>query len=131
MRRQVGRLVSETTEVDDLADTRSLGLARRRRRRDAIPLVEVSRAERMDEVVHDIDALEGTTERLAVRDVGRDTAYAVRRRRRTPGDGDDIVPLGQQRHQGAADHTGGAEHGDLHRAASVRRRAKYRRPRAT
>jgi hypothetical protein len=58
VRRKVGRLVSEATEVDDLADTRSLGLARRGGRGDAVTLAEVGRVERVDEVVHDVHALE-------------------------------------------------------------------------
>ena len=70
--REVGLVLAEPAEIDDLRDARPLGLGGDVLGRSAIELGEVARAERVDEVVGDVDALERAADRAG--DVGGERA---------------------------------------------------------
>ena len=108
MCREVGCVIAEPAEIDDLGDARSLGLGHDVLGHPAIELEKAARAERVDEVIGDVDALERPTRRFAVGEVGGDAADsgkpgAVARR-----DCDDLTPLRERRNQRAADEPGGS-----------------------
>ncbi len=77
MRREVGSVVAESAQVDDLGDARPLGFTRDGGGRPTVELGEVRRAERMDEVVDDVDTLERAANRRRVRRVGGDGPHTV------------------------------------------------------
>ena len=77
VRREVAAIVSEPAQVHDLAYTRSLGLAGDDRSASAVELREVGGAERVDEVVDDVDSLEHVPDRVRVRDVRLLTAHTA------------------------------------------------------
>ena len=112
MRGRVGIVGAEAAEVDDLPHPCIRRLARDHRRRRAILLLEVARAEGVDEVVDDVRTFEGRPDAVAGRRVGDQPAGAglVTRGARNPGE----VMLGQQRHERSADDAGGAEDSDVH-----------------
>jgi hypothetical protein len=72
--REVRRVIAESTEIDDLGDARSLRLGHDVLGHPPIELGEVARAERVDEVIGDVDALERAARRSAVGEVGGDRA---------------------------------------------------------
>ena len=72
--REVGRVIAEPAEIDDLGDARPLGLGRDVLGHPPIELGEVARAERVDEVIGDVDALERAARRFAVGQVRGDRA---------------------------------------------------------
>ena len=112
MRRRVGVVGAEPAEVDDLPHACVRRLARDRLRRRAILLLEVARAERVDEVVDDVRTFEGRGDAVAACRVGDQPAGArlVTRGARDRGQ----LVLGQQRHERPADDAGCAEDGDVH-----------------
>jgi hypothetical protein len=63
MRRQIGRVVAEAAEIDELAHPRSFRLVCDGSRRCAIPLLEVLSPQRVHEVVGDLDAVQRPTDR--------------------------------------------------------------------
>jgi hypothetical protein len=85
MRGELGFLVPEPTEVDELAHTRTLGLARHRLGRPGVAVLEVGLAERMDEVVDDLSSVEDGADASGVEDVSlrpRDASLARSSRHR-------------------------------------------------
>ncbi len=56
--RRLRRLVTETAEVDELAEARSLSLRRHGLGRKAVSLLEVAAGQRVNEVIGEIDVFE-------------------------------------------------------------------------
>jgi hypothetical protein len=122
VRREVRPIVPEAAEVDDLGDAGALRLGRDGRGGPLVTLAEVGCAQRVNEVVNDVDAVEGPAHRRVVRDVARHALHpvvfepdAASRNR------DDVVlprELGQER---TSDETRGAEDRDLHDASAISR----------
>ena len=119
MRRELGGVVAEAAEVDELLDARALGFTRGRLGGQKVLLFEVGWAERVDEVAHDVCTLQH--ERNGI---------AVGRIRLLPGDplrgllflarhGDDIVRPCQLVDERTADRPRGAEDDDIHPRASL------------
>ena len=112
VRRRAGVVGAEPAEVDDLPHACVRRLARDRLRRRAILLLEVARAERVDEVVDDVRTFQGRGDAVAARRIGNHAAGAglVTRGARDRGQ----LVLGQQGHERPADDAGCAEDGDVH-----------------
>ena len=117
VRRRIGAIGAEPSEVDDLLHACVRGLVRDRLRCRAILLLEVARAERVDEVVDDVRAFQGRGDAVAARRVGDHPAGAglVTRGARDRGQ----LVLGQQGHERPADDAGCAEDGDVHEFGSA------------
>ncbi len=120
VRRRVGAVGAEPAEVDDLPHARVRGLVRDRLRCHAILLLEVARAERVDEVVDDVRTFQSRGDALAAGRVGDHPAGAglVPRGARDRGQ----LVLGQQRPERPADDAGCAEDSDVH-ASRLRNRS--------
>ncbi len=131
MGRQIGRVVAEPAEVDELLDAGALGFARRRLRGLEILPLEVGAAERVDEVVRDLDAVEHASDGVPVGRIRNLPRDVVGVRTFVARDRDDIVLAGKLAEQRLADRPRRAEDGDSHRPASAIRREKYRRLTAT
>ena len=112
MRRCAGVVAAEPAEIDDLLHSRVCRLARDGLRRCAVLLLEVARAERVDEVVDDVRTFEGRGDAVAARRVGDHEAGAglVAHAARDRGH----LVVGQQGHERPADDAGRAEDGDVH-----------------
>ena len=101
----MGLVLAEAAEIDDLRDARPIGLGGDVLGRSAIELGEVARAERVDEVVGDVDAVERAADRAG--DVGGERAHPGHvGGGAPPRDGDDLASLRQHRHERAADEPG-------------------------
>jgi hypothetical protein len=119
---EVRSIVPEAAEVDDLGDAGAFRLGRDGRGGALVALAEVRCAQRVNEVVDDVDAGEGPVHRRVVGDVARHALHPVvfepgtRSRDRN----DVVLPreLGQER---ASDEAGGAEDRDLHDASAISR----------
>ena len=115
MCREVGRVIAEPAEIDDLGDARPLCLGHDVLGHPPIELGEVARAERVDEVIGDVDALERAARRFAVGEVRGDRANSRQLGLVRPSrDGDDLAPLRERRNERAADEAGGSQDGGSH-----------------
>ena len=113
----MGLVLAEPAEIDDLRDARPLGLGGDVLGCSAIELGEVAGAERVDEVVGDVDALERAAERAG--DVGGERADPRHVRcGAPPRDGDDLASLRQRRHERAPDEPGRSDHCGSHGVTS-------------
>ena len=115
---QAGPVVAEPAEVDDLGHAGALGLAGDGLGGAAVDVGEVGRAERVDEVVDDLGAVERGAQGARVGDVRPNLAHARLLGPAVPRHGHDLGTLRQHRHERAADEAGRAEHRDPHRRAS-------------
>jgi hypothetical protein len=123
--RQIGPVVAQSAQVDDLRHLGPRRLAGDRGCPLAVELREVRRAERVDEVIHDVRSLERAPDGLAVGDVGGHRPHPfVLRLVRTPRDRDHVVVLGEDREQGPPDHACRAQDDRSHAFASASSRAK-------
>jgi hypothetical protein len=120
MRGQIGRVVAEAAEIDELAQPRSFRLVCDGSRRCAIPLLEVLSAQRVHEVVRDLDAVQRPADRGSVVRVGLQPGHIVTVSL-VPRDRHDIVRTRQRRQQSAPDGSRRAEDGDPHRASRTSR----------
>ena len=113
--REVWPVIAEPAEIDDLSDARPLGLRDDVRGHPPVELGEVARAERMDEVIGDVDALERAARRLAVGEVGGDRANSRQVGRVRPSrDSDDLAALRERRNERAPDEPGGSQDSGSH-----------------
>jgi hypothetical protein len=123
--RQLRRVVAETSHVDNLRDVRTFSLLGDGRGRAFVDLVEVGRAQRVHEVVDDVDAVERAPHRRRVGRVGCDRSDAVGFGSvARPRHGDDLGPLRELRYQGTTDEPRRAEHSRSHDCASSISRLK-------
>ena len=128
---QIGRVVPQATEIDELFDAGTFGFACSGLRRLQIFGLEVWTPERMHEVIHDLRAFEQARHRSAIgciRGLPGDSARLITL---GPRHGHDFVlayELGKER---APDCSRGAEDDHVHSRASSINRAKYRRLTAT
>ena len=125
VRRQLRRIVAEAAQVDELAKPGPPGLRGDGTGRGEIALLEVTRAERVHEVIGDVDPLESPADGFCVARVGPQPVhsaalpFASRQR-------DDVMRPRESRQQSGADGAGRAKDGDFHHASRPSR-AKWRR----
>ena len=115
VRRQGGAVVAEPAEEDDLPHAGSGGRTSNVLGGGTVDRLEVRRAERVDEVYGDIDAVEGDVERGLVGRVGDEPADRAFVRVRPAGERDDLMPLRELRQKRRSDDTRRTEHRDPHR----------------
>jgi hypothetical protein len=123
VRGELGRVVTEAAEIDELPQPRVRRGACDRLRGAAVALLEVGRAERVDEVVGRIGAGERRADRGRIAGIGDGPRDAVPVRPPATRDGHDLVLPRQHGEELAPDRAGGSEDDDLHGASSpIRRR---------
>jgi mono/diheme cytochrome c family protein len=109
VRRQVLAVVAEPAEKDDLTDPGQVGGCGDRFCGQPVALLEVFRAERVDEVVDDVGPAQRGLKLEAPGGVGCHPANAATSGvSRTPRYGDDLVLAGELGHERAPDHAAGA-----------------------
>ena len=124
MRREVGRVVAEAAEVDDLPEARRRRLARDRLGRGAVAALEVGRSQGVDEVVGDVGAGERRAHRCGVGRIGLRPVDGVLGRPRAARDRHDVVVAREHGNECAPDRAGRSEDDDLHVGSSPIRRRK-------
>jgi hypothetical protein len=112
-------VVAQPAQVDDLRDAGPVGGQRHGGRSPPVAAGEVGGAQRVHEVVDDVDTLECAVDVGRVGHVGDHPPHSrIVIRMLAARCRDDLVLLGQRRHQRPADHPRRAEHGDPHSPAS-------------
>jgi hypothetical protein len=124
VRRELGFAVAEAAEVDQLPDSGALRLGRERAGSAKVAILEVGASERMNQVVGDLDAIEGSAHRIGIDRIGLAPFDAVGVVACAARDPDHLVALGEHRQERCADRPGGAEDCDSHSTPSLARRAK-------
>ena len=120
---EIVRFVSQTAQVHDLADVLTRGCACDDRGRAAVAGGEVGVAERVDEIDHDVDTLEGSVDAGGVGYVRGDPAnVGATLGVRPAGDRNHLVLACENRKECRSDRARRAEDGDSHGAIrSIRR----------
>jgi hypothetical protein len=112
--RQVRGIVTEPSEVDDLLDPGAFGLASSGLGSLCVPLLEVRAAERMDEVVHDLDPVQYARDRVSVGRIRRLPLHVRLSGSLTSRDRYDVMCLRELVNQRRADRSRGPENERLH-----------------
>ncbi len=123
---ELGRFVPQPSQVDDLAHAGLLCGAGDVQGGGTVDRLEVGRAERVDEVDGDVDTVEGGPDLMRVGDVGHAPANVRRGDALVSRDGDDLVARCERRHERPADHAGGTDDRDPHRAPDPAARCRKR-----
>ena len=114
VRREVGGVVPEASQVDDLPQARCRRRAGNRLGRDAVALLEVGGSERVDEVVGDVRSCQRRPHRLGIGRFRPHPGDAAVVRPFAARDCDDVVVARERAHQRRSDRAGRSEDDDSH-----------------